>query len=124
MPMNLIKNYCSMILFFSIYVHTLDCQSIQTRNPGNEQRSISVRQFQKKHNRVDNEYIVTLTKTGNIGDIKDAFREFITTEISNLGNNSYLVKIKKDPGPEIMTQTILKKKGIKTIQANFIYKTF
>jgi hypothetical protein len=70
--------------------------------------------------RMPGEYIVTAEKGANHETLKGIFETYVVKSIKDIGRERYLIKLEKDPGPEIIEQEGLRSKLIKSVQPNFL----
>ena len=70
--------------------------------------------------RIPGEYIVTAEKGANHETLNEIFETYVVKSIKYIGRERYLIKLEKDPGPEIIEQDGLRSKLIKSVQPNFV----
>jgi hypothetical protein len=67
------------------------------------------------------EYIIVLEENITIADAVNELRQFDSQIIKNLKRGRYLIKLKNDPGIDLLKKHIEGSKRIKQIQPNFSY---
>ncbi len=72
--------------------------------------------------RVAGEYVVTVLPGFGDAMLREQYGEYGIREIVALGRNSFLLKLKKDPGLDVIRQKAIKSGGIKAVQPNFVYR--
>src|SRR5208337_552797 len=73
------------------------------------------------------EYIITMAKDVRPDFIIKYFSQYEVISVKAMeyaGENVYLLKIRKDPGPEEMQKKSAASANIKSIQPNYIYRMF
>lgn len=76
----------------------------------------------EQQSRIPAEYLVTLAAGENERIIAEHFARFGIKNIQALGNNTFLLRITDDIGPEGMHAVIEQDTRFKAVQPNFIYK--
>ncbi len=84
-------------------------------------------QTSDKSQYVTGEYLITLEPSAGEDFIRQFFFELEVISINPqklIGDNVYLLKIRRDPGPEEIRKKCAGNSKIKSIQPNYIYKMF
>ena len=71
--------------------------------------------------RVPDEYLVTLAPDVDEGAIPELYGRFGIKELNALGDETYLLVLANDPGPQEMEELISNDSRFKAIQPNIIY---
>ena len=71
--------------------------------------------------RVPGQYLVTLGAGVEAQTIAVRLEQFGVKAVRDLGRDTYLVTLSRDPGPETMEKFAREAAGIKTIQPNYRY---
>ena len=71
--------------------------------------------------RVPDEYLVTLAPDVDEGAISELYGRFGIKELNALGDETYLLVLANDPGPQEMEELISDDSRFKAIQPNIIY---
>jgi hypothetical protein len=72
--------------------------------------------------RVTGEYIVTLRQGADEAAVRELFSAFDVQELSTIGGQQRLLKVRKDPGSAVMQSKAAESPAIEAIQPNFIYR--
>ena len=77
------------------------------------------KQLQTKRSR---EYIVTVKKGSGDALLSQVFSEFLIEKMHGISDRLYLIKLKNDPGLNVLKQRISNNDKIVRIQPNYIYR--
>lgn len=77
----------------------------------------------EQQTRMPGEYLITLAAGENERIISESFAHFGIKNIQALGNNTFLLRITEDIGPDGVRAIIEQDTRFKAVQPNFIYKT-
>jgi hypothetical protein len=75
-----------------------------------------------KSNYIAGEYIISLAAGAGEKAIQTCFSEYGIITIKPLGNNAFLITLKRDPGLEELKKRSAECGTIKSIQPNYIYR--
>jgi hypothetical protein len=98
------------------------CTMNPAPEPAPKQRTIA---RAAQPDRVPGEYIVTL-KAGSQDlrqDVSNAYSDFGVIHVMPIGNDRYVLKLERDPGPSVIEQRANRVPGVESVQPNFIYRT-
>ena len=73
-------------------------------------------------NRLPGQYIITLKEGGNSETLTSVFQQYGIKAIQNVSRNRYLIILKQDPGPEIITKQAATSSEIEAVQPNYTYQ--
>ena len=97
------------------------CASVQeTAPPAREPRATPV---PRPANRVPGQYIVTVQEGTDDTRVRAVYVSYGVREITRLGQNQFLLKVRQDPGPDEIERVGLQSDArITAVQPNFIYR--
>ncbi len=72
--------------------------------------------------RAPGEYIVTAAPAADGASISSLYADYGVREIVHLGGNTFLLKLRHDPGLEAMQRKGTESGQVKAVQPNFIYR--
>ena len=104
-------------LFAVVFSHCYSCSEATILRENTEHSAMV------EDNRIQGEYILTVDESEKPDDetIRMLFKDNLLQKIRRLGGGRILIKVKDDPGPDLMKQKVLESNLIKQIQPNYRY---
>lgn len=98
---------------------SLACQEPNYQNEKVAEREVQISASNEELNL--SEYIIVLEENITIAEAMNDLEQFDSQIIKNLKRGRYLIKLKNDPGIDLLKKHIGSSKRIKQIQPNFSY---
>lgn len=104
------------ILFFSILTGFSGCSAGEPENNGN------LKNMSNHNDRVEGEYLVKLSQNSDVNIINKLFKAYGIENIAPAGDRLFKMKLKNDPGPEMIKEIAERSEKIEYAEPNYIYR--
>jgi hypothetical protein len=74
--------------------------------------------------RVPGEYVITVRSGGDADLLRDLYEEYGVRDVSEIGPDLFLLKLKEDPGVDEIRRKGIESGKVSAVQPNFIYRGF
>lgn len=99
-----------------------DAAHAQSSQQGGSDQKPTASMMPGNQDRVPGEYLVSVQKSGNEASIRKVFAQYSVRAVQKVSDNLFLLKIEKDPGPDVVKRKGERSNRIRSVQPNFVYR--